>query len=77
MTRWMLCLIAIHCFAAPLIVANDRDQHDGAESNWPQWRGPLGTGVAPNADPAVEWSETKDARWKVAVPGKGHATPIG
>lgn len=46
------------------------------EAYWPQWRGPLGTGAAPNADPPVEWSETKNVRWKVALPGKGHSTPI-
>ena len=43
---------------------------------WPQWRGPLGTGVAPHAKPPVEWSETKNVRWKTALPGKGHSTPI-
>jgi outer membrane protein assembly factor BamB len=43
---------------------------------WPQWRGPLGTGVAPNAQPPVEWSESKNIRWKTALPGKGHSTPI-
>ncbi|MCI0683574.1 MAG: PQQ-like beta-propeller repeat protein [Gemmataceae bacterium] len=43
---------------------------------WPQWRGPLATGVAPHAQPPVEWSETKNLRWKIALPGKGHSTPI-
>jgi outer membrane protein assembly factor BamB len=47
-----------------------------AELYWPQWRGPFGTGVAPNAQPPVEWSETKHVRWKTALPGKGHSTPI-
>jgi outer membrane protein assembly factor BamB len=47
-----------------------------ASSNWPQWRGPLGTGVSPDGDPPVEFSETKNMRWKVAIPGKGHSTPI-
>jgi outer membrane protein assembly factor BamB len=42
---------------------------------WPQWRGPLGTGVAPHANPPVEWSESKNVRWKLALPGKGHSTP--
>lgn len=46
------------------------------DENWPQWRGPLGTGAAPNSDPPVEWSETKNIRWKVALPGKGHSSPI-
>ena len=47
-----------------------------AEGHWPQWRGPLGTGVAPLADPPVEWSETENIRWKVELPGQGHSTPV-
>jgi outer membrane protein assembly factor BamB len=43
---------------------------------WPQWRGPLGSGEAPHAHPPVEWSETKNVRWKVEVPGKGKSTPV-
>ena len=48
----------------------------GAQHYWPQWRGPLGTGVGPSANPPVEWSEKKNIRWKAALPGKGHSTPI-
>ena len=44
--------------------------------NWAQWRGPLGSGEAPKAQPPVEWSETKNVRWKVEVPGKGKSTPV-
>lgn len=33
------------------------------------------TGEAPDAKPPVEWSETKNVRWKTALPGKGHSTP--
>ena len=47
-----------------------------ASQNWPQWRGPLSTGVAPLGDPPVEWSEEKNVRWKIELPGRGHATPI-
>jgi outer membrane protein assembly factor BamB len=49
---------------------------DAVERNWPQWRGPLATGVAPRADPPVTWSETENVRWKVGVPGQGSSTPI-
>ena len=51
---------------------------DSGESHryWPEWRGPLSTGVAPHADPPVEWSETKNIRWKIPLPGRGHSTPI-
>ncbi len=43
---------------------------------WPQWHGPLANGVAPHADPPTEWSETKNVRWKFALPGKAHSSPI-
>ncbi|MHC4778273.1 MAG: PQQ-binding-like beta-propeller repeat protein [Planctomycetota bacterium] len=43
---------------------------------WAQWRGPLGTGVAPHGNPPLEWSETKNIRWKLPLPGKGHASPV-
>ena len=46
------------------------------EKNWPQWRGPYATGVAPAGDPPVEWNESMNVKWKVEIPGKGHATPI-
>ena len=46
------------------------------KGNWPAWRGPLANGVAPEANPAVEWSETKNVRWKIELPGKGHSSPI-
>ncbi len=46
------------------------------DHEWPQWRGPRGTGVAPHGDPPVTWSESENVRWKVAVPGRGHASPI-
>lgn len=49
--------------------------HAGVD-NWPQWRGPLSTGEAPVGKPPTEWSETKNVRWKVAIPGLGHSTPI-
>ena len=45
-------------------------------NDWPQWRGPLANGVAPNANPPVEWSEKKNVRWKVELPGQGHSSPI-
>lgn len=43
---------------------------------WPAWRGPLQSGVAPNAELPTEWSEKKNLRWKLDLPGKGHSTPI-
>ena len=48
----------------------------GGEKYWPQWRGPLSTGAAIQASVPIEFSETKNVKWKTEIPGKGHATPI-
>src|SRR5262245_11633592 len=46
------------------------------QHNWPHWRGPLANGVAPSANPPLEWSEEKNIQWKVKIPGDSTATPI-
>ena len=68
-------LIAGLLFSAK-IFASSGDLETKAQHNWPQWRGPACTGVAPYANPPIEWSETKNIRWKIPIPGKGHSTPI-
>lgn len=44
--------------------------------NWAHWRGPTGNGVANNASPPVEWSDTKNVRWKVEIPGRENSSPV-
>jgi outer membrane protein assembly factor BamB len=43
---------------------------------WPMWRGPLGTGAAPEANPPLTWSESQHIKWKIEIPGRGSATPV-
>lgn len=45
------------------------------EGDWPRWRGPFDTGVA-RGDAPVKWSDTENVAWKMAVPGKGHSSPV-
>ncbi|MCH8252363.1 MAG: PQQ-like beta-propeller repeat protein [Planctomycetes bacterium] len=47
-----------------------------ANDQWPQFRGPLGTGAAPRGDPPISWSEDENVRWKTPIPGQGHSSPI-
>jgi len=68
-----ICTPLVLLLLAAPVAASEAD--DAAMHNWPQWRGPLPTAVAPHADPPTEWSETKNVRWKVPVPGSGLATP--
>jgi outer membrane protein assembly factor BamB len=58
-----------------MAVAAPRPQ-SAAEEYWPQWRGPGATGASKTANPPIEWSETKNVRWKIEVPGRGSASPI-
>src|SRR5262245_51363298 len=44
-------------------------------SEWPQFRGPGGSGVAENQAPPVEFGPEKNVQWKVATPS-GMSSPI-
>lgn len=48
-----------------------------AATDWPQWRGPDRNNHAPEGTAApLTWSATENVRWKTAIPGRGHSTPI-
>ena len=47
----------------------------GHAGNWPQFRGPDGTGVSTEKNIPVTWS-SGDYKWDVAIDGVGHAAPI-
>jgi len=66
------CLVALTALGGDAGVRSDAN----ALHNWPQWRGPLANGVAPHANPPVNWSETNNIRWKIPLPGKAHSSPI-
>src|SRR5262249_49751722 len=44
--------------------------------NWPGWRGPRGDGTSHEKGLPQTWSENQNIRWKTAIPGKGHSSPI-
>lgn len=48
----------------------------GADTNWPQWRGPGGSGVSTEKNLPTEWSDTKNVQWKTEIPGRGHSSPV-
>jgi outer membrane protein assembly factor BamB len=45
-------------------------------SDWPQFRGPSGTGAVPAADIPLEWGASKNVAWKVALPGQGWSQAV-
>jgi len=43
---------------------------------WSRWRGPSGQGAVAGTNYVDTWSSTTNIKWKVAVPGRGHSSPI-
>jgi outer membrane protein assembly factor BamB len=46
------------------------------DTNWPQWRGPDGSGVSAEKGLPEEWGEKQNVRWKTPLPGRGHSSPV-
>ena len=44
--------------------------------NWPQWRGPLATGVSTETRVAQTWTNTQNVAWKTRLGGLGVSSPI-
>jgi outer membrane protein assembly factor BamB len=43
---------------------------------WPEFRGPSADGQAGERGLPLEWSEGKNVRWKVAIPGRAWSSPV-
>jgi outer membrane protein assembly factor BamB len=63
--RWLVPLFML-IFCSPQVHAED----------WPQWRGPRGDGTSLETNLPTHWSATENVRWKTAIPGTGHSSPI-
>ncbi|MBY0457030.1 MAG: PQQ-like beta-propeller repeat protein [Gemmataceae bacterium] len=61
------CLFA--ALAAGILAAD-------APADWPQFRGPTGSGEVAKTNLPDEWAGDKNLAWKVAVPGQGWAQPV-
>jgi outer membrane protein assembly factor BamB len=45
-------------------------------ADWLQFRGPGGSGAAPDKGTPLTWSNTENIAWKTALPGPGGSSPI-
>lgn len=60
----MLRALLLLCLSIPVLA-----------QEWPEFRGPGGQGHSDERGLPVTWSETKNVKWKVALPGKGWSSP--
>lgn len=66
MTRLFYVLLIATCFSSTAL----------SQTNWPQWRGLNASGVSSETGLPTDWDGSKNIRWKAAIPGRGHSSPI-
>ena len=73
MSRFVFLTVFL-CLTAALVT----ESASGASGSdyWPTWRGPQATGAARKGNPPVTWSETRNIKWKVKLPGEGTSSPV-
>jgi len=47
-----------------------------AGGDWPRFRGPDGSAITDDDKVPTEWSDKKNLKWKLALPGRGMSSPI-
>jgi outer membrane protein assembly factor BamB len=62
-------LLSILCLTAGAITTTHAD-------DWPHWRGPAASGVAPDTSAPTRWTATDNVVWKAPIAGVGISTPI-
>ena len=77
--RWSALAAAV-CLSFPLAAEVEPVdlipvEGEGAKY-WTRWRGPSGQGAVAGTNYVDTWSDKTNVKWKVAVPGIGHSSPI-
>ena len=63
-------------FLVLLLAACAQLPGQGAELEWPQFRGPEARGISENKNLPERWSATEHVEWRTEVPGRGWSSPI-
>ncbi len=68
-----LALIAVTLLLGlPMLVA----ANDESDSNWPALGGADGRRISQETGLLTSWNQEEHVRWKTAIPGRGHSSPI-
>ena len=78
MLRSIVATFCVLGLSVSLLMAGegrDKNQKVGT-GDWPQFRGPNGTGIATDAKPPLRWTEKDGVKWETPLPGPGSSSPI-
>jgi hypothetical protein len=48
----------------------------GDDPNWPQWRGPKGSGKTSAGGVVTRWGPDQNVKWRIDLPEAGNSTPV-
>lgn len=65
----VLCALVILCLLCPA-------ECFGGDRDWPQWRGPDGSGKTSATGVVTEWGPDQNVRWRLDLPEAGNSSPI-
>ena len=63
-------ILTVGVLLSALFVAGPRAE------DWPQWRGPDGTGITSERDLPEYWGVTDNVAWKAPIRGLGVSSPV-
>ncbi len=80
-SSWSICVVALlyslsHQQALTQVVKSAASPSAPTANNWSAFRGPSGQGVTATSSLPLNWSESKNISWKIAMPGPGASSPI-
>jgi outer membrane protein assembly factor BamB len=70
--RWFWLFLAVLAGAVLLGTSGESPAAD----SWTEFRGSHGDGWARGSNPPIDWSETKNIKWKIDIHGKGWSSPV-
>src|SRR5687768_4892034 len=75
--EFRVVVVVLACLTwAPAVVVAQAPQAKPAGGDWPQFRGPNGSGVAAGPAAPVKWGPAENVLWKTPLPGAGTSSPI-
>ncbi|MFC2117725.1 PQQ-binding-like beta-propeller repeat protein [Bacteroidota bacterium] len=79
MNQKIILKVSNHIFLIVLITIFSQNlSAQNNHSQWPAFRGQNASGVLDNANIPIKWNidNTKNIKWKTAIPGMGHSCPV-
>ena len=67
----------IYSAALPLFLLCFGSPSFAADSNWPQWRGPDGSGTAATDAVVTQWGPNQNVKWRIELPEPGNTDRVG